>query len=185
MREIIGAAHDGGPGARPGSDPLAAACVTVAWLIVANKPIYPLYVWGLVGSGVAAAWLTALTAPLFLAVAVVGRRHGLAARVGLPLVGAADTLFATKLMGPASGTELFLVPCLLLACLSFRVAEAWWARGLVAVLFVTFVAAHDRLGPPLHLWSSDDLDRLRDLNLYAVASLSAFIGWRFATLERS
>lgn len=170
---------------RPAPDPLASACVTVAWLIVANKPIYPIYVWGLVGSGVAASSLTMLATPLFLALALIGRSHPLAIRVGLPLVGLADTIFAGKLFGTASGTEAFVVPCLLLACLSFRAGEARWARGLIAVLFVGVVASHGRLGSPLHLWSVDELDRLRDLNLVAVASLSAFIGWRFAGLDRS
>lgn len=170
--------------ARPAPDPLATACVTVAWLIVLNKPIYPLYVWGLVGSGVAAACLTLLATPLFLALALSGRRHPLAVRVGLPLVGLADTIFAGALFGPASGTEAFFVPCLLLACLSFRVGEAWWGRGLVAVLFIVFVATRGRLGPLLHPWSAAEIDTLRDLNLLAVASLSAFIGWRFAGLDR-
>lgn len=165
-------------------DPLAEAAIAVAWLIVANKPIYPLYVWWFAGSGVLASCWTMLAAPAFLALALIGRRRSLVVRVGLPLVGLVDTLFATRLFGPASGTELFLMPCLLLAVSSFRAEEARWARGLVAILWVAFVAAHGRLGDPLHVWSPAELERLLAVDVFAVASLCAFIGWRFAGLPR-
>lgn len=166
-------------------DPHAAAVTTVAWLIVANKPIYPLYVWWFAGSGVAASLWTLAATPAFLAIALLGASRPLAARLALPLVGLADTLFATKLFGSASATELFVVPCLLLAVLSFRAAEAGWTRGLVAVLFAAVVLAHGRLGAPLHVWPDDALARLRDVNVFAVASLCAFVGWRFAGLGRT
>ncbi len=161
-------------------DERTTACTTVAWLIAANKPIYPLYVWWFVGSGVAASCLTMVSLPLFAALAWAGRRRSLLLRVGLPVVGFVDTLFATKLFGPAGGTELFAVPCLLLACLSFRADEVRWARGLVVGLFLGFVVAHGRLGAPLGTWTAEELGRLLEINILAVASLSAFIGLRFS-----
>lgn len=156
------------------------AVVSVAWLIVANKPIFPLQVWWFVGVGTPAAYLTALSTPAFLAIALFGRRHPLAARVALPLVGAVDTVFATKLFGPASGMELFFVPCLLLAVVGFEPAEARWARALVATLFCAFVAFHGHHGVAWGPWSSEAAARLFDVVVYAVASLAAFIGWRFS-----
>lgn len=145
-----------------------------------NKPIYPLYVWWFVGSGTAVAWATALSAPLFLAVALSAARRPLATRVALPLVGGADTVFATVLFGPASGSELFFVPCLLLAITVFSAHEGRWTRGLVAVLFVPFVIAHATIGSGVAPWTAAETAHIKEIDVFAVASLSAFPGWRFS-----
>ena len=64
-------------------DPITQATVTIVWVIVLNKPFYPVYVWYLVGNGVAASLGTLLSAPLFLAIPFVARRSSLAARIGM------------------------------------------------------------------------------------------------------
>lgn len=161
-------------------DARAAATASIAWLVVINKPIYPLYVWWFVGTGTAVAWVTAVSAPLFLAIALGAARRPFAARVALPLVGAVDTVVATALLGQASGTELFFVPCLLLSLAAFSPEEHRPVRLLVAGLFVVFVACHEALGAGIVPWTAEQASRLRDINIFAVASLSAFIGWRFA-----
>ena len=169
---------------QPDVDPLTSAVRSVAWLIFANKPVYPLYVWWFAGTGVLASTLTAASAPLWLALAWFGPRHSLVLRAGAPLLGLVDTAMATKLFGAASGTELFFVPCLLLAVVSFRVDEARVSRALVAVLYLVVIAAHGRYGAPWHSWPADQLASLLDVNALAVASLCAFVGWKFAGLER-
>jgi len=160
-------------------DARASASVTTAWIILANKPIYPLYVWWFAGEGVLASTGTMLTAPLYAAVILLARRSGFAARLALPIVGLVDTLFATKLFGAASGTELFLLPCALLAALAFGDAEARWSRGLALTIGAIFAASHGRFGAPLYEWSAPALVRLAEVNDYAVASLGVFIAWRF------
>ncbi|MGO7258911.1 hypothetical protein ACCT32_35770, partial [Rhizobium brockwellii] len=65
-------------------DPLTKASVTVAWVILLNKPFYPLYIWYLVGDGVAASLGTLSAAPLFLAIPLIARRSPLSARIALP-----------------------------------------------------------------------------------------------------
>jgi hypothetical protein len=157
----------------------ASASVATAWIILANKPIYPLYVWWFAGEGVLASTATMLTAPLYVALILLARRSGFAARVALPLVGLADTLFETKLFGDASGTELFLAPCALLAALAFGDRDIRWSRGLALLVGAAFVVCHGRFGAPLHLWSAPALSRLASVNAYAVVSLSVFICWRF------
>jgi hypothetical protein len=169
---------------RPGIDPLTQASVTVAWVIVLNKPFYPLYIWWLVGSGVQASLGTLVSVPFFLLVIYLARNCGLAARIGLPLVGTLDTIFATKLFGYGSGTELFLAPCIMLVALSFHLYEKWWQRGMAAALFLVFAAIHGRLGDALHVWPPDGLDTLFSINAFAVASLMAFIAIRYAGLRR-
>jgi hypothetical protein len=165
-------------------DPLTQATVTVAWVILLNKPFYPFYVWWLVGSGVQASLGTLASVPFFLLIIYLGPRNPLAARIALPLVGAVDTLFETKLFGYGSGTELFLAPCIMLVALSFHAEEKWWQRGMAALLFVVFLAAHGRLGAALHEWTPGELAILFNVNVFAVASLMAFVAIRYAGIPR-
>lgn len=171
-------------GERRTIDPLTQATVTVTWVIVLNKPFYPLYVWWLVGSGVQASLGTLVSVPFFLFVIYLARNWPLAARLGLPLVGTLDTVFETKLFGYGSGTELFFAPCLMLAALSFHAQEKWWQRGMAAGIFLVFFAVHGRLGDGLAVWPSEGLDTLVSINVFAVASLMAFIALRYAGIER-
>jgi hypothetical protein len=171
-------------GASDRPDELTRASVTVAWVIIANKPFYPLYVWWLVGSGTEASLGTLVSVPFFLLVPFLARRAPLWARVALPVVGTADTLFETKLFGDGSGTELFLAPCMMLVALSFHTAEAWWQRGLAVLVFLAFVVAHGRMGEALHVWNAAELGTLFSINAFAVASLMAFIAIRYAGVRR-
>lgn len=165
-------------------DPPTAASVAVAWVILANKPFYPVYVWWLVGSGVAASLWTVLAAPAFLAIVLLASRRPLLARAGVPLVGMLDTLLATKVFGTGAGTELFFAPCMMLAALSFRAGEEWWQRGLATLIFAAFALGHGRLGAPLHVWSDGELATLLNLNAFAAASLMAFIALRWPATGR-
>jgi hypothetical protein len=164
-------------------DPLTQATVTIAWVIVFNKPFYPVYIWYLVGNGVAASCATLLAVPLFLAIPFIARLSPFAARLALPVVGTLDTLFETKLFGQGSGTELFFGACIMLAALSFVSDEKWWQRGTAAFVFAVFLFAQYFLGPPLHVWSDPDLAILLRLNTFSVACLMAFIAIRYAGLE--
>jgi hypothetical protein len=161
-------------------DPLTQATITVAWVIFLNKPFYPLYVWYLVGNGVNASLGTLFAAPFFLALPYLARRSPVIARMALPLVGALDTLFETKLFGQGSGTELFYAACIMLVALSFRAKERWLQRGMAAVIFAVFLISRSFAAPPLHIWSDADLAILLNLNIFAVASLLAFIAIRYA-----
>ena len=170
---------------QPTPDPLMEASRSVAWLIAANKPFYPLYVWAFVGSGTAASLWTAASLPLWLALGWFGPRRPLLLKAGVPLLGALDTALSTKLFGAPGLTELFFAPCALLAILPFRAAEAWTSRALVGVLYVVFVGLHGRYGAPLHIWSETELASLANINALAVDSLMAFLGWRFSGLSKS
>jgi hypothetical protein len=157
-------------------DPLTSASATTAWVVVANKPFYPLYVWWLAGLAAERASLWTLLAwPLFAMLPLLARRWPLAARAGLPLVGMADSAFATFMYGEGSGVEAFLVPCAALSALSFRLEEAWVGRALTALAFVVFVAL--RYAAPAGVSPS----LLLNLNLFSAASLTAFVGLRFAS----
>jgi hypothetical protein len=175
---------DRSPAAPQPVDPLASASAAVAWMVVANKPLYPAIIWWYVGGGFEASLATLIAAPLYAVAAFRARRAPLAARVATPTIGLADTLLATFVFGTGSGTELFLFACGLLAALSFRPHEAWWSRGLVGLIFVAFVAMRIGGGAALCPLPPDQLGRLLNLNIFTAASLFAFIGLRFAGADR-
>ncbi len=165
-------------------DPLTAATLTIAWVIIANKPFYPLTIWWFVGSGVAAASISIISMLFFLAIPLIAKRSSLAARISLPLIGTIDTVFETKLFGTASGTELFFCACIMLVAVSFRAHERLWQIGMTGFVFVGFLSTRYLLGDALHLWNSEDLTKLLNINAFAVACLTAFIALRYAGLNR-
>lgn len=160
-------------------DALTRATITVAWLIVANKPFYPLYVWYLAGDAFHVALGAALSLTFFAAVPLLARRSGLAARVALPVVGAADTFLETLLLGQASGTELFFAPCIMLAALSFHLEEKWWQRGVVAFVAAGFILSRALATEPQPAFGDDYLSTLLNINIFAVASLMVFLAIRY------
>lgn len=82
--------------------------------------------------------------------------------------------------GTGRGTELFLFPCALLAIVGFSAGEAIASRTLVILIYCASLALHGRYGAPLEDWGAEDPARLFALNAFSAASLSAFIGLRFA-----
>ena len=165
-------------------DTIASANAAVAWLVAANKPFYPVTIWWFVGGGFEASLATLIAAPLYAAVPFLAPRAPLAARVATPVIGLADTLLATKVFGTGSGTELFLFACGLLAALAFRPNEVWWSRILIGLIFVAFLVFQLIGGAPLYALPGDQLGRFLELNILSAASLFAFIGLRFAGVNR-
>jgi len=159
---------------------VSSACGRTAWLIALNKPVYPIYVWHFAGSGFWAASLTALSLPLYVGLAMRSRRSAPSARLALPLLGLFDTVLAGKIFGVASGAELFVFPCLMLATLAPEPGELRPSRILVAAIGLVAAAAHFLYGAPLHVWDADALDRLRAINMISALSLCVFLGWTFA-----
>lgn len=163
-------------------DPLAKVASTVALVVASNQPFYPLYLHAIVGQLAWPAWFTLLTTPLFLAVPAVARRHPLAGRAMLPIVGTVNTVFCVKLIGLATAVELFLLPCILLAAILFRTTER---KTMIPVLLVPFVAyffLDSKLGAPLQTFDADSYGSIVALHAVSVASLTALIGFMFAAV---
>ncbi len=158
--------------------------MTVAWVILFNKPVYPLYVAWLVGSGGWRATATLASIPLFAALPLLARRSPFLARAGLPLVGTLDTIYETFVFGEGSGVEAFLVPCAFLALLCFESGEVWLSRAVTVFVAAAFVAMRFLGLPGLFVWSPEELGRLMSLNLFSAASLTAFLGLTFAGIKR-
>ncbi|AGB73172.1 MULTISPECIES: hypothetical protein [Rhizobium] len=169
---------------RPALDPRTGATVTIAWVIIANKPFYPFYVWWLVGDGVETSAITLVAIAFFLAVPLIARKSPFSARLALPLIGTIDTVCESIVFGRASATLLFLAPCMALTLVSFDPVEKWWQRGLTCFIFVCFAACWWRLKEPVFPWTGDQIATLSSINVFAVASLMAFIGVRYAGTSR-
>jgi len=172
-----------GPAKDGTMDALTAASVTVAWVIVANKPFYPPTIWWVVGNGVEAACWSVLSMPFFLAIPFIAKKSPFAARLALPVIGTVDTVLETKLFGTQSGTELFFAACIMLVALSFRAGEKLWQIGLTGFVFASFLVTRYLIGDALHIWSPQDLAKLFNLNAFAVACLTAFIALRYSGIR--
>ena len=165
-------------------DGRTSASVAVAWLVLINKPLFPLTVWALIGAEAATRSLAALAiAPLYAVVLWLAPRSGYAARVALPLVGLADTVIAAKAFGPGSGADLYLIACGALAVVVFSAREARTAQAMVVAVYGAFFLIRGLLGAPFEVWPPADLDRFFTLNAVSAVSLAAFVGLRFAAVE--
>jgi hypothetical protein len=161
-------------------DPLAAATNFIALCVVSNQPFYPLYVWWVVGDDRWVSFLTFLSTPFFLVVPAVARRSSLAGRAMLPIVGIANTILSVKAFGAASGVELFLCPCAMIAGMALRSHERAIMLAIIGLALAAFALLHDRLGPPLHLFSPEEYARFLSLNAWSVAGLIAFAALQFS-----
>jgi hypothetical protein len=165
-------------------DPLAAASNRIALLVASNQPFYPLYLWWIVGGDWWAGFWTFLSTPFFASMPIVARRNALAGRAMLPLTGIANGMLSAKMFGDASGVELFLIPCGLIALLAFRRAE-WPVTALLLAVTVIAALAHGHYGLPFGTFNAEEYAHFRRLNAFSVAALSATLLWIFIRARSS
>lgn len=159
------------------ADPLTRVSNRLALILAANQPFYPLYVWRLTGTLQPELALTFISTPFFLAAPWVTKRFPAAGRLYFPAVGALNTFFCAHVFGSASGVELFLAPCLVIAALSCRAAERAALGAFVAALLGAFMLLHDRFDSALYLAGSEQYQRLLSLNAYSAAALTTMAAW--------
>lgn len=166
-------------------DPLTAKSNLVTFVIASNGPFYPFYVYLLIGKAAFPTLLTMLASPVFLALPALARRHGLAGRAALPVVGTLNTVWCAKLLGVSSGVELFLLPCISLAALSFQAAERRLKWAVLALPFALYLWQNHGggLGVPLLAFTQPQDEALRSLNIASVGTLTAFLGLVYAARE--
>lgn len=167
-------------------DPLTAASCLIAVVIGTNGPVYPLYLGFMIGFPAAApAFITMLASPLFLAIPWLARRYPLAGRAALPLLGTLNTIWCIKLLGVASGVELFLLPCISLAALSFTARERLLSFALLALPIGFYIVQPYlvALAAPLLQFSPAQLQALATLNAASVGTLTAFLGLTYAKIR--
>lgn len=156
------------------ADPLAGIANFGAFLVWSNQPFYPIYVAWIVGRDAWPSLLTWLSTPFFYGVAIVGRAHPLASRVLFVLAGVANTLLSLKAFGVPSAVGWFLIPCLIIAATFFRAGE--W-KVAVTLFLATMLSALliNRLGAPLHTYTSAQYTSLSHLNVWSASVLSIYL----------
>ncbi|MGO3930270.1 hypothetical protein NP284_18400 [Rhodopseudomonas pseudopalustris] len=162
-------------------DPRAAAGNLVALVLAGNAPFYPAYVVLVAGSdGMPWLLMTVLSFPFFFGIPAISRAHPLLGRIALSLVATANTVFCTWLLGAPSGTELFLLPCAMLASLLFARSERPLMFALAILPVAAYLILHDRYGIPPHIYQPDAYSRLFSMNAVSAGMISIFIGFVFA-----
>lgn len=157
-------------------DPRAEACNWIALVVASNQPIYPFYLLWIVGGDWWISVWTFLSTPFFLAVPALARRHSAAGRALLPLTGIGNGVVSAKAFGVASGVELFLIPCALIALLAFRRSE-WRPMALVLTVAAATLLLHGHYGAPLGRFDAGQYAAFLRLNAYSAAGLSFVVAW--------
>jgi len=157
-------------------DPLVAAGNSIALVVAFNQPFYPLTILWAVSGSIWPSFFTFLSTPFFLAVPAMARRSSLAGRALLPLTGIANTILSAKLFGEASGVELFLGPCIMIAALLFRQSERFVMLIIVAITILIFASLNGHYGMPFHVYTAEEYARFLRLNAFSVATLTVFVG---------
>jgi hypothetical protein len=159
-------------------DPLVENANWVALMIGTHLPLWPLYVLWAAGRQ---AWPTSLWTitftPFFLLVVPISRKNGLLGRIVLVVVAIVNTIFTRGVLGPDTGTELFLVPCAMLAAILFRRSERWLMIffSMVPILVWYLLRGFTLVGP--HLYDNEGAHGLFVLNLISVSVLITAFGW--------
>ncbi len=157
-------------------DPLVAAGNTIALIVVSNQPFYPLTIWWIVSDSIWPSFFTFLSTPFFLLVPAVARRSSRAGRALLPLTGILNTTLCAKLFGEASGVEVFLLPCIMIAAVLFRPGERIIMLAIVGLAILIFSSLNGHFGAPLHLYTDEEYMRFLRMNAFSAATLIAFVG---------
>jgi hypothetical protein len=145
----------------------------VALVVGGNGPFYPLYLYWLTPEAGPLMLLTMAAAPLFLAVPLIARLSGPAARMALVLTGLANVLWCTALLGPSSGVPLFVLPCVALALTAWRRQTA--LLTLLGLCLTTQQAAMRWPWSPLTGLAPQRQADLLVMNATSVGALTAFL----------
>jgi hypothetical protein len=163
-------------------DPRLATAGSIALVIAGNQPFYPLYVFALAGMKFWPSLLTWITAPFFLAVPAVCRRAPRGGRWLLIAASLGNTVLTSLALGPASGVELFYLPCLILPMLLFAGWEAVNAvLACLAAISVGLLAVHGSGWDGVAGFDAATFASLTRLHAFSVAALLilfGFMAWR-------
>jgi hypothetical protein len=155
---------------------MVAACNLIALVVASNQPFYPLYVYWAVSDHVWPTFFTFLSTPFFLAVPAIARRYSKTGRALLPIAGMANTILSAQVFGTASGVEIFLIPCALIAATFFKASERVVAFVLIGAALLVYLGLTGRYGAPMHTYSASEYQAFFRLNAMSAGTLTVFVG---------
>ena len=91
-----------------------------------------------------------------------------------------NTLTSTLAFGAASGVELFLCPCAMIAGMSLRQNERATMLLIVGLALAVFALLDGKTVAASTLFSSSEYASLLSLNAWSVAMLTAFAALRYS-----
>ncbi|HQT47907.1 MAG TPA: hypothetical protein PLY97_11875, partial [Acidocella sp.] len=107
--------------------------------------------------------------------------HGILGRAWLCTVATINSTYVTWLLGEASGTALFLLPCTGLALLSFRRGEFVPMAILSALPGALFVLLHRHFPAPPALYSPaqyHSLQLLNEISVFSISFVLVYVFWK-------
>lgn len=155
-------------------DPLVRAANVTALMLAGNQPIYPLYLWLLVGGAWWQAWVVMLAVPFFAAVPLVARRRPLLGRLLLAATGIANVIAASLALGAQAGVAVLLLPCAALGAMLFRAGERWAMLGIVGASMLSWLVLADRPGT---VFDAAQYAAIARLNALSALALFGFLGF--------
>jgi hypothetical protein len=162
-------------------DSLTEASNTIALVLASNTPFYPLYLYFILGHpGLPWLFFAGVSFPFFCLTLPIARREAVWGRTWLSLVATLNSVYVTWLLSEASGTALFLIPCISLAVLSFRRRERLPMMVCTALPFLLFYLLQGHFPPPPARYPPSAYHSLLILNEVSVASISAVLAYVFA-----
>jgi hypothetical protein len=163
------------------ADKLTEASNTIALVLASNTPFYPLYLYFILGrAGLPWLFFASASFPFFFLTLWIARRNSVCGRAWLSLVATLNSVYVTWLLGEASGTALFLIPCISLAVLSFRRSEKLPMAICTGLPFVLFYFLQGHFPPPPARYAAANYHSLLILNEFSVASISAVLAYVFS-----
>jgi hypothetical protein len=163
------------------SDPLTNVAGVTALFLAVNLPFYSIFLYLVISVAAWPAWLALLPVPFYVAVPAMARRHSLAGRAMLPIVGIANVVVWLKLFGVASGVELYLLVCVLLCAILFRPGERIVMVVVLALSFIVYTTVGRNL-VPMQVLSADAYTAFFIANALGVAVLILMVGLMLAAL---
>jgi len=116
-------------------------------------------------------------APVFLVIPLISVWNGLAGRVGLLLAGNANTIFTVWVLGVNSGSTLFLLPCAVLAAMSFRAPERCLKITITSLPLFIWLILQLHAPTGVHHYDNISARRIVVLNFVSVTVLISLFGW--------
>ena len=159
-------------------DPLVEAGNWVALIIGTHLPLWPVYVlWAVGWQGWPSSLATIAYTPIFLVVPLVSRRSALLGRIFLILASVANTEFTRWVLGANTGTDLFFLPCAMLAAILFHRQERWLMVTFSMFPVAVWYLSRDFAPTGLYHYDLGSAQNLFLLNALSVGVLATSFGW--------
>jgi hypothetical protein len=165
-------------------NPHVTACNAVALVLAWNQPYYLAYLWWIIGRD---AWVgvpNACSGILLCAIPAINRRAPLLGRVAMVALSVANVTGCAIMLGEASGVQLLLLPCGMLAALLFDWHERFVLLAMTSLPPGVWLLTRERWRVSPVPFTVAEYHSLFTLNAVSAGTLMIFFGWILAGILR-